>query len=50
MYFCAVSAFNHVPVGHDAIDIDEKAAAARELFTAGIEGLDCHCGGFDAAD
>ena len=50
MYFSAVGAFNHVPVSYDAIDVDEKAAAACELFTAGIEGLDCHGGGFDAAD
>ena len=50
MHFGAVGAFDHVPVRYHPIDVDEKAAAARQLFAARIEGFDRHGGRFDATN
>src|SRR5260221_3456614 len=50
MDLSAIGAFNHVPVCYDPIDVDEKAAAARKLFAACVEGFNCYRGRFDPAD
>jgi hypothetical protein len=50
MNFRAMSAFEYVPVGDNAIALDEEAAAARQLFTTHVESFDCNRGRFDTAN
>ena len=48
--FCTVGALDYVAISHDAIYVDEKTAAARQLFAAGIERLNRHGRRFDPAN
>ena len=41
MNLSAMRAFDDVSIRDDAIGIDEEPAAAREFFTARVEGFDC---------
>ena len=50
MNFGAVRIVDDVAIGDDAIGINEETAAAREFFTARIEGFDRDRGRFDAAN
>ena len=50
MNFGAMRAFNDVPVGDDAIGVDEEAAASRKLFAARIKSFNRNCGWFNATN
>src|SRR5713226_4697461 len=46
--FGAIRSLDHVAIGDDSIEVDEKAAAARKLFAARIERFNRHRGRLDA--
>ncbi len=48
MDFGAIGAVDNVPVGDDAIFIDEESTAARKFLATRIKGFDCHRRRFDA--
>src|SRR5688500_15467405 len=48
MNFGPLSAVDQMPVGDDAIVVDEESAAARKFFAARVECLNGHRGRLDA--
>ena len=50
MNLCSKCAFDYMAIGNDAIDVDEEAAATREVLTTNVEGFNGYRGWLNAPD
>src|SRR6266404_2656259 len=50
MDFGAIGALDHVTIRHDAVEVDEKAAAAGKFLAARVKGFDSYRRRFDPAN